>query len=368
MGGYRRILFLGASILTLSASGCMEGGSGTSKEPSGEATAFSERPAATRLVERDVEAPEVFQVSDQGLWDGRPSLGGVWVAHPDVTDPERVVIRNESNGRFVIGALFKRERENPGPSLQVSSDAASALGLLAGQPTPLNVTALRREEPAPASAPEPTEDVVAAVEAPAEAAAPAEPETAGEAIAAGTLGGNLPAETQVTEATTSTEAEAIGGESVELAAVEPAPTKKRRLWNPFRKKQPIEEVTPTALTPDEATAVALATAETLSSEPLAAVADEPAAAPAAIAETRKAGASIDKPYVQIGIFSVEANANSTAEAMRKNGVVPKVFEQESSGKTFWRVVVGPATSDSDRSTLLKKVKALGFADAYPVNG
>ena len=43
------------------------------------------------LVERDVEAPGVFQVTEAGLWDGRPSLGGVWVAHPDVTEPERVI-------------------------------------------------------------------------------------------------------------------------------------------------------------------------------------------------------------------------------------------------------------------------------------
>jgi hypothetical protein len=37
---------------------------------------------AAPLAERDVEAPEVFDVTDAGLWDGRPSLGGVWVAHP----------------------------------------------------------------------------------------------------------------------------------------------------------------------------------------------------------------------------------------------------------------------------------------------
>ncbi len=101
---------------------------------------------ATRLVERDVEAPEIFEETAEGLWDGRPSLGGVWVAHPDVGDPERVIIRNDENGRFVIGALFRRERDNPGPDLQLSSDAAAALGVLAGDPTMLNVTALRREE------------------------------------------------------------------------------------------------------------------------------------------------------------------------------------------------------------------------------
>lgn len=99
-----------------------------------------------RTVEREVEAPEIFQATDQGLWDGRPSLGGVWVAHPDVAEPQRVVIRNESNGKFVIGVIYKPERQTPGPKFQVSSDAADELGMLAGQPAQLNVTALKREQ------------------------------------------------------------------------------------------------------------------------------------------------------------------------------------------------------------------------------
>lgn len=94
----------------------------------------------------DVEAPEVFSVTEEGLWDGRPSLGGVWVAHPDVADPERVIIRNMSNGKSVVGALFRRERDVPGPPLQVSSDAATALDLVAGKPQQLDVVALRRKQ------------------------------------------------------------------------------------------------------------------------------------------------------------------------------------------------------------------------------
>lgn len=100
-------------------------------------------------VDRDVEAPKVFDVTDQALWDGRPSLGGIWVASPDAKDPERVIMRNPSNGKVIVGALFRRERNNPGPPLQISSDAAAALGLLAGQPGRIKVTALRREEAAP---------------------------------------------------------------------------------------------------------------------------------------------------------------------------------------------------------------------------
>lgn len=103
-------------------------------------------PKSIKTVERDVEAPDVFSATEAGLWDGRPSLGGVWVAHPDVTEPERVIIRNTENDKFVVGALFRRERDIPGPRLQISSDAAEALTMLAGAPAQLNVTALRKEE------------------------------------------------------------------------------------------------------------------------------------------------------------------------------------------------------------------------------
>lgn len=136
---------MAALVLAFVLSGCMEGRRGLLERP--DTTAAPERPAAVGVSERDVEAPEIFNANDEGLWDGRPSLGGIWVAYPDVASPERVIIRNASNGQSVIGALFKREREHPGPRLQVSSDAAAALGLLAGQPTMLEVTALRQREP-----------------------------------------------------------------------------------------------------------------------------------------------------------------------------------------------------------------------------
>ena len=138
----------GLGILLLA--GCDDGGSFSLLETrAGGQGAATEAVRAARSVARDVEAPEVFQATDVGLWDGRPSLGGVWVAHPDVTEPARVIIRNTADGSFVIGALFRRQRDMPGPVFQVSSDAAAALGLLAGSPQQLDVTALRRERPRP---------------------------------------------------------------------------------------------------------------------------------------------------------------------------------------------------------------------------
>jgi len=227
---------------------------------------------STRLVQRDVEAPEVFQKTESGLWDGRPSLGGVWIAHPDVSDPERVIIRNEDNGKFVIGALFRRERETPGPKFQASSDAADALGLLAGQPARLSVTALRREDVA-----DETQN-----------------------------GETLPAPGAVSEAS---------------------------LDDPIA-----------------AAAAALDAAEGIT--------------PAAAAAAAPASGSLAKPFIQIGIFSVEQNAKNTAAAMRGAGMTASIIPGTTSGKQFWRVVVGPASSSAERAALLKTIKGLGFSDAY----
>ncbi|WP_299353516.1 SPOR domain-containing protein [uncultured Shimia sp.] len=236
----------------------------------------------TKLVERDVEAPDVFSVTEAGLWDGRPSLGGVWAAHPDVKDPERVIIRNQSNGKFVIGALFRRERDMPGPRVQISADAADALGMLAGQPVELNVTALRREEVA---------DEPEAMETSATAAAEVEEEVL----------------------------DPIAAASAAVASAE-------------------EEVRPPAQE---------VTAET---------------AP------KPVSSNLDKPYIQIGIFSVEANAKNAADQMRNNGMVPLIKKLESKGKTFWRVIVGPAASKSERTQIMKQINATGFTDAYAVSG
>ena len=64
--------------------------------------------------------------------------------------------------------------------------------------------------------------------------------------------------------------------------------------------------------------------------------------------------SLDKPFIQIGIFSVESNADNTAETLRKAGMVPTVKEGKMSGKAFWRVIVGPATTTAERATLARE--------------
>ena len=77
--------------------------------------------------------------------------------------------------------------------------------------------------------------------------------------------------------------------------------------------------------------------------------------------------ALSKPYIQVGIFSIEQNARNTAEVMHQLNIQPTVKQQTSRNKTFWRVIVGPAVDMNERSTLLQKVKAVGFGDAYAVS-
>jgi rare lipoprotein A len=40
--------------------------------------------------------------------------------------------------------------------------------------------------------------------------------------------------------------------------------------------------------------------------------------------------------------------------MRNAGLIPSIKQGERCGKQLWRVLVGPATNKSERTTLLKK--------------
>ena len=288
-----RRLMMGLAVAAV-LSGCQEGKGPLAAKAPPDGAAQGAAPASSKsvkLVDRDVEDPSIFQTTDQALWDGRPSLGGVWVASPDAKDPERVILRNTANGKFVIGALFRRELDNPGPKLQISSDAAAALGLLAGEPGKVSVTALRREEAAKA-APDASKPIL----------------DAAETVATETL-------------------DPIPGAA---AAIDRAATKDGK---------------PTA--PPMATMPA-------SGEP---VTDSPAPeAPKTSVASGKGG------LIQIGIFSVEANAQRASDQLKVAGIAADIRAETAQGKSYWSV-----TARGDKG-LMAKIKQAGFKDAYFLKG
>ena len=76
--------------------------------------------------------------------------------------------------------------------------------------------------------------------------------------------------------------------------------------------------------------------------------------------------SLTKPYLQIGIFSVEANARDTVSSMTAKGLSASMSRLTLNNKSFWRVIVGPAATMANMSAMIKTVRAAGFDDAYAV--
>lgn len=266
---------------------------------------------SVQLVDRDVEAPEIYHVKERALWDGRPSLGGVWVAAPNVKDPERVIIRNPKNGKFVIGALFRREQLNPGPRLQLSADAATAIGVLAGQPVEVNVTALRRQNTVA-----PKTDAKNPRLASNEAIKPkAKPVASIAAVASEAI---------------DKAAKPAAGMAPKAAPMQPAPM----------------------------------TAAQAAPKPV--VSNPVVSKPIATAAAKPVAQATGRVYIQIGIFSIEANAIRAHKEMVGHGLQSEILREQSHGKIFWRVVVGPETDAANRGKVLENVKKMGFADAYVV--
>lgn len=338
----RVLMFSAALAVALSA--CEEGQ--LLAPGDGDETVAEPVAAPARVEIQEVERPDIFGTRELALWDGRPSLGGIWVAHPDVTDPERVRIGNTTNGQTVTGALFRRERANPGPRIQLSSDAAAALGVLAGQPTELNIVVLRQEEVVIEAAPIPVDDA------------------------------DEDAEIESSEGNSSGESAGAVAAATVAAVAAVAPPKRPGFWQRFRQSLR-DDPEPTAESAAELATAADASAPDVDTKTL----DPLAAAAAAIDEAEEdtttleqpvvesaakapATSGITNPYVQVGLFSVEANANASAANLRQGGIVPTIAKGANGDRQFWRVIVGPMTNATEQAEVLAQVRALGYSDAF----
>ncbi len=353
----------------------------------------------------------VFQKSDKALWDGRPSLGGVWVAHADVTSPEQVEIRNGETGRVIQAALFRRERDFPGPAFELSSDAAVALNIPAGTPTDITVTALRRE-PVALPADEPVEPDTVIAEDPAlvaadaavdEALAPDEALAVDEPKSAGSAGSFVfgakpqntglnapdaelaPVDDTLLSPAASDQAALNAMESqapAELDA-EPAPKPKAgsagsmpgnkpTLVDDSGEPIPLEGSSLEPITATEILAVPLPEPETEAAiEPTSETAPEPEAAleSATLTEpTAPVTSDLERPYVQVASGSNKDNVDALAAKLVAAGLPAAVRETTDQGKPLFYVVVGPASSQAELDATLARVRELGYPEAFIAKG
>ncbi len=126
--------------------------------PKARPRAQSAAPNSAETAAVDAPAPEIFETTQAAVWDGKPSFGKVWIEVPDALQPERVEIRSAASGAVFTGAMLPVAKLQPSaPSalgalnraapIRLSADAASALGLAAGEVAQITVTALRRQTP-----------------------------------------------------------------------------------------------------------------------------------------------------------------------------------------------------------------------------
>lgn len=187
------------------------------------------------------EKPEILDLSASVIWDGEQTLGGNWISHPDVDSPERVLIKNISNGKSIVGAIFQQTKKmKTGPAV-ISSDAAKALNIAQNDQTKVQIIAVRAAERT--------------------------------------------------------------------------------------------SITPTIAKPNKSDSASIET-------------------------------KLSKPFIQVGIFGVENNANKTKDQMLQLDLPVNILDFQIKGKPYWRVVAGPASSSDSRRSMLKTIKSAGFTDAY----
>ena len=92
------------------------------------------------------EKPKILDISTSVIWDGSQTLGGNWVSHPNIKSPERVLIKNTTNGRSVVGAVFQQTTNLNEGIAAISSDAAKALNISKNDETKLQLVAIKMIE------------------------------------------------------------------------------------------------------------------------------------------------------------------------------------------------------------------------------
>lgn len=310
---YRQII---VSLATLAlVSGCeqfdgAEGGTAAVE------TGSPAEPGVLRVEQRQVERPDIFASEASGLWDGRISLGGRWVAIPGEIKADRVRITNKSNGTIIEGALFQRDANLPGPYFMVSMDAAQALGMTPGVPADLRVVVIRTESvEVPAPAPAPAEEPVGETEA-----QDATDAATGGAVAAGAIA-----------ATALPDAEAPAAAPVRPEAAD-------------RVTSPLEDTVLDALSR---------------------VGTAPAApAPAAPAPAATATGAPPAPFLQVASGSNREGADAASRRVEAADLSATVRSSDAATGTIYRVIVGPFETRAEYNAARAVLRGLGYEDAF----
>lgn len=85
--------------------------------------------------------PDALRLTGTAVWDGRPTLGGLWIARPDVESRRVLIETREGSAAAMLLPNMSRDHR-----FQLSSDLAGILGVGAGKTVAVRVTALMRPD------------------------------------------------------------------------------------------------------------------------------------------------------------------------------------------------------------------------------
>ena len=166
-----------------------------------------------------------------------------------------------------------------------------------------------------------------------------------------------------------------------VTVVEPGIRTPEASPEPATPVQPAESVTPqreepaqniltvpvpptAAAVPDTVTAPRLSTK---TSTPVVKAAPKPAAQPAPKPAAKPAvdkSKTYDSYWVQTGAFSTKIRAEGAKESLASKGITSIIDNRDIDGKTWYRVRVGPYTSETEANYWLALVKSIdGFGDS-----
>jgi rare lipoprotein A len=356
-----------------------------------------------------VPEPAVFEATGSARWDGRRTLQGVWVAHPKASGVRRVRIYNAATGAIADGALFTRKATLSGPSILVSSEVATLLGMTPGVQTELRIVALSdlgqsgAEVLALAGDTQPAAPAQPVIAAPAarQAKAPATPaaHASSEHPARATPAAARPDRSvAVPAAATPAPASVPKAANAPTRPVAPAPdgpasspAKPRATTAAAPDTTPQEHARPTSAdrapddipsgnTAEPAQAPAArdgappADALAVGSERMPATASATSAAGASPTRTDAGSppartppqASLAQPYVQAGIFSVPDNARRLVGRIEAAGMPAVGRPAQLATGPATRVLAGPFSTAVERDAARRRIQQMGLRDAVPV--
>lgn len=324
-----------------------------------------------RLDERLELVPEEFAARGDTRWNGARTLAGIWIAHPAAARTMRARIFNLSTGRAADGAIFRREGMAPDAPLQISSDAAQALGMRVNRTSEIVIVALRQPEPAARPLAETAPVVRLEIEPPAQAAPPEpaqEPAEEPSSVDADTSSSG----DADTSAATRDEPDAGTSESTSIVRAEPtdpttSPVKARSVEpDSGPGKAPDLHQGPGGDTPESADTTPRPPSAEIS-EPVPESArggDADAEVPAPSDEAAEAARGQEAiNFIQVGIFALRENSDRLIARLAEAKVPASTEQMDRAGRVLVRVIAGPFGNEIERDRALRVIEDLGIRDA-----